>query len=138
MQAEVIEGVNVGAAVGIHGDSVAGVGQQLLGGVSCGRMRHPYLKGRIPKGTTAVRHPYIQVHAQIVNLAASDLLENVEPGGIGHHVEGADLIGGTPRTLCRHILADLGARFPWHHREPHHANKPEYSDHRFHCAPPSS
>ena len=58
VQPEVIEGINVGAGVGIHRDAIAGVGQQFLGGVSGRRMRHPNLKRRIPKRTTAGRHPY--------------------------------------------------------------------------------
>ena len=82
-------------------------------------MRHPDLIGLISEGSTAGWHSYEQIHPQNVDLAAGDLLKNIEPGRIGHHIERPDFIGGTPWTLCRHILGDLRVSTHAPNRENH-------------------
>ena len=122
VQAEVIEGVNVGARMRIHGDRIPRVGHAFIdlarhlerigGDGPAGRVRHPEMIGGVPEGTTTARHPRVQVDAEIVDLATHDLLQNGESGGVGHHIQGADFIGGAPGTLCRYILGDLRPHAP--------------------------
>ena len=117
MQSEVIQRIEVGTGVRVHRHAIAGVGQQFFGSVAAGYVRHEDLKRGIAEWSAANRHPDEQLDTQIVDFAAGDLLDHVEPGRIGHHVERTDLVGGTPRTFCCDILGDLRVRRAGHDSE---------------------
>jgi len=75
--AEMIEGIDVSAAVGIHRDAVAGVGDQRVGilalfhavadDLALRRVRHPYLVGLV-SGAGPARHADKMIDGKIVDL----------------------------------------------------------------------
>lgn len=103
---EVTERVDMGSRVGIHRNRFAGMRKELLAAIPARRrMKHHHLVSRISKGGTAtIGHADKEIHAEIINLAGIDALQDLQPGGIAHHVECADLVFRSPWTFT-HLIA---------------------------------
>jgi hypothetical protein len=76
----------------------------------------------VSKRCKAAGHPDIKGYTEIVDFSSRNVLENIKPRRVRHHVECTDFIISPSWAFGRHVFANLGPRVSRRHSKYQHAN----------------